>query len=401
MMFNKKSKIFIFFIIYISLFFYINCQDKESSEEETLSPKFNQEDLINKINEENENKSMNKEMKENIIDLENILYENNENVNNNIEENKEEEYNIETNIEINNNNENEKINLKENENKSMNKEEKENIINLENIFYENNNIEENKEEEYNNEANTEEIKINNENEKINIKENEEAIKDIFDNLNQNNETENIIKTEPDNKKNIEYNEYIDKNMYNTEEEGKLEKLKVLFKKYLFLFHHQLLEYVPKPYDYLFMFALGYFFMKLFTKGKSSIYIKKKKKVDESIVFEIELKLREILKFQDKLKEKKNSDEIGQKPKIENLIKMPDETININKLIEIENKLNILMEDLCKRNKDDSVEKKLQNNICELQNKILEDIKKLDEASGDEEEEEEEEDDNEENEKKNE
>ena len=73
MMFNKKSKIFIFFIIYISLFFYINCQDKESSEEETLSPKFNQEDLINKINEENENKSMNKEMKENIIDLENIL----------------------------------------------------------------------------------------------------------------------------------------------------------------------------------------------------------------------------------------------------------------------------------------------------------------------------------------
>ena len=285
----------------------------------------------------------------------------------------------------------------------MNKEEKESIIDLENIFYENNNIEENKEEEYNDEINAEEININNETEKINIEENEESLKDIFDSLNQNNETENIIKTEADYKENIEHNEYIEKNMYNTEGEGKVAKLKVLFEKYLLLFHYEILKYVPKPYDYLIMLTLGYFFMKLFTKGKSPIYIKKKKKVDESIVFEIELKLREILKFQDKLKEKKNSDEIGQKPKIENLIKMPDETININKLIDLENKLNVLMEDLCKRNKDDSVEKKLQNNICELQNKILEDIKKLDEENNDDndEEEEEEEDDNEENEKKNE
>ena len=100
-----------------------------------------------------------------------------------------------------------------------------------------------------------------------------------------------------------------------------------------------------------------------------------------------------------MKEKKNSGENVQNPKIENLIKMPDETININKLIQLENKLNILMEDLCKRNKDDSTEKKLQNNICELQNKILEDVNKLEEENNDDDEEEEEEDDNEENEKK--
>ena len=216
MMFNKKFKIFIFFIIYLSIFFYINCQDKESSEEEILSHEFNLEDLINKMNEENENKIMNKEEKENIIDLENI-------------------------------------------------------------FYENNNIEENKEEEYNDEINAEEININNETEKINIEENEESLKDIFDSLNQNNETENIIKTEADYKENIEHNEYIEKNMYNTEGEGKVAKLKVLFEKYLLLFHYEILKYVPKPYDYLIMLTLGYFFMKLFTKGKSSIYIKKKKK----------------------------------------------------------------------------------------------------------------------------
>ena len=374
MMFNRKFKIFIFFIIYISILFYINCQEKEKSEKEELLPEFNVEDLINKMNEESENKE-NIEAKENIENIE-------------IKENIEAKENI--------------------ENKDMNMEEKENI-DSQNILDENNenensnNINENieKEEDNNAETNTEDIndEENNEAENINIEENEDASRDIFDNLNQNNESENIIKTDTDNKENIEYNDYIEKNMYNTEKESKLEKLKLLFEKYLLSFHQELLKYVPVPYDYLIMFVLGYFFMCFLTKGKSSISIKKKKKVDESIVFEIELKLREILKIQDKLKEKKNSGENVQNPKIENLIKMPDDTININKLIQLENKLNILMEDLCKRNKDDSTEKKLQNNICELQNKILEDVNKLEEENNDDDEEEEEEDDNEENEKK--
>ena len=62
---------------------------------------------------------------------------------------------------------------------------------------------------------------------------------------------------------------------------------------------------------------------------------------------------------------------------------------MGKLEEIENKLNKLMNDLCERNKENSVEKNLQNNICDLQTKILEEVNKQEE--GDEEEEEEDDD----------
>ena len=118
-----------------------------------------------------------------------------------------------------------------------------------------------------------------------------------------------------------------------------------------------------------MFFLGYFFMRLFTRGKSSIYVKKKKKLIDSNVFQIDQKLREISKIQEQLKEKKKSNNNNMKMKID----LPKEEINIDKYNQIENKLKTIMNDLLERNKKSSNERTLQDNICNLQNKILDEV----------------------------
>ena len=156
------------------------------------------------------------------------------------------------------------------------------------------------------------------------------------------------------------------------------KLKIMFEKYLLSFHNQLLEFLPVPYDYICMFLLGYFFMKLITQGKSSIYVKNKKKLDDPNVFEINKKLREISQ---KLTAKKNVE----RKKSEKKVYTNMHTVDLGKLEEIENKLNKLMNDLSERNKNNSQEKVLQNDICELQTKILDEIKKRDEDDEEEEE----------------
>ena len=157
----------------------------------------------------------------------------------------------------------------------------------------------------------------------------------------------------------------------------------MFEKYLLSFHNQLLEYVPVPYDYICMLLLGYFFMKLITQGKSYIYVKNKKKLDDPNVFEINKKLREISQ---KLADKKT---VGGK-KTEKKVYTNMQTVDLGKLEEIENKLNKLMNDLSERNKNNSQEKVLQNDICDLQTKILDEIKKRDEDDEEEEEDDEEE-----------
>ena len=209
-------------------------------------------------------------------------------------------------------------------------------------------------------------------------------------MKQNNLTENITDD-------FEHSEYNEQNIYNTEKGEKFEKLKILFEKYLLSFHNELLKYLPLPYDYLLMFALGYFFMRLFTNGKSSINIKNKKKLVDMNVFQIEKKLKEISLYQKKLEEK-NKGNVKPKQIKQNLIKLPKEIINLEKMDQIENKLNILMNDLNERNKDNSNERTLQNNICDLEQKIMEEIskKKAEEAEEEEGEEEEEEKEKEEN-----
>ena len=144
-----------------------------------------------------------------------------------------------------------------------------------------------------------------------------------------------------------------------------------------------------PYDYLFMFVLGYFFMRFFTTGKSSINIKMKKKLTDPNVFTIEKKL-------EKLKEKFNNNnpqqqKQGKKKLKQNLLNLQIEELNLVKLEEIGNRLNNLMKDLCERNKEKSVERNLQDNICDIQYEIVKEVKKknLEEEEGDEEGEEEE------------
>ena len=213
-----------------------------------------------------------------------------------------------------------------------------------------------------------------------------------DYLTNNNETEDITNTKNDNKEKFNYEEYKKYNK-DPDNQGIFNKIKILFEKYLLSFHNELLKYMPVPYDYLFMFVLGYFFMRLFTGGKSSIYVKKKKKLIDSNVFQIDQKLREISKLQEKLKEKKKNNNNNNLMKIQ----LPKEEINIDKYNQIENKLNIIKNDLLERNKKDSNERKLQDKICNLQNKILDEVnKKKEEADDKNDEEEEEEEDDEDN-----
>ena len=158
----------------------------------------------------------------------------------------------------------------------------------------------------------------------------------------------------------------------------INKLKILFEKFLLSFHNQLLKYLPVPYDYIFMFVLGYFFMKLFTSGKSSIQIRKRKILKDPNVMEIEKKLKQISEISQQLGNNRGG------PKKQNEIKLPKISINLENFTKIEKKLNSLLNDLNERNKDNSAEKNLQNNICAIQNGILEEVNKQKDDDDDEE-----------------
>ena len=173
-------------------------------------------------------------------------------------------------------------------------------------------------------------------------------------------------------------------------------MKLLFEKYLLSFHNQLLNYLPLPYDYLFMVLLGYLFMCLFTKGKSSIKIKMKRKLIDPDVFAIEQKLEEIKKIHMKNETVNPAKKENKKVNVINSIKGK---INLEKLESIEKEINNIMNDLNERNKDNSQEKNMLNNICEIQTNILNEVTKKNEKKesdakndDDNEEEEEEEDD---------
>ena len=327
---------FIYFSFFV-LYIYINCQEDNIIKENIIE---------NNLSESNEEEKIN------------IVEDKTENFQN-------DESNFQSEDEINENNMEDIINENNKENNNI-----EDIIKNE----QNNIIE--------NEIDSENILIKEENENLNINE------------------EEIINIEKENLDNSHNYENIEQNNYNNKKEEKFEGLKILFEKYLLSFHYELLKYVPVPYDYLIMFVLGYFFMRIFTNGKSSIYVKNKRKLVDQNVAVIEKKLRDISKIQEKLRDKNNSDNKSQNP-IQEII-LPKVPIDLGKLDNIEKKLNELMIDLCERNKNDSKEKKLENNICGLQHKILEEIKNKDEDDDEEEEEEdddkEEEDEREENEK---
>ena len=386
MMLNKKFKIWFFFIIYITFYYSINCQEDNNNEGNIITEK---EEIFNNLNEnKEEEKNKEKTTEEQIISI-----ENNENQNDNIIENKEEEKNKEKTTEEQivsiENNENQNDNIIENK-----EEEKQENINES----QNDNIRENREEEEEEEKqeNNEEInkeeqnieKLNDENEKI--KENIEKTKDeISQGINiEINSNDTIIERGSENINNLDNKkkeENVMHNIYKTEKEQN-NKFKILFENYLLSFHNQLLKYLPIPYDYIFMFILGYLFMSLFTKPKNRIYIKQKKKLVDINIFQIEQNIREISNLQEKLNEKKNAGNGKQIQKNENLNYSPKEKIDLEKLEQIESKINKLMEDLCERNKENSVEKSLQNNICDLQTKILEEVNKQDEDDEGEEEE---------------
>ena len=162
--------------------------------------------------------------------------------------------------------------------------------------------------------------------------------------------------------------------------------------------NQLLKFLPTPYDYLFMIILGFSFMSLFVKGNKSANIKKQRRLINPDVFAIEQKLNEISKFQDELKNGKTFKNENKKLNIDNMIK---ENINIEKLDYIERTINKIMYDLNERNKENSQEKSMITNICDIQTKLIDEVTKSNEPQGetegkndkeDEEEEEEEEED---------
>ena len=227
----------------------------------------------------------------------------------------------------------------------------------------------------------------------------ENIENINNNIEENIQNENKPITEQDNMNNKENDNISNEYSYEDFIEKSGEKsfnLRLLFEKYLFSFHAQISKYHPQPYDYLFMVLLGYLFMSLFIGGKKSIKIKKSKRLVNPDVFAIE---QEISKIQEKMK-KGDFSKNKQKINVDNLVK---EKINFEKLESIEKGINYIMNDLNERNKENSKEKNLLNNICDIQTNILNELtqgsvkkKGKKEQNDDNEEEEEEEDDEEAN-----
>ena len=251
-------------------------------------------------------------------------------------------------------------------------------------------VKENKEEEEKNTKN-EIPNENKENENIvigtkdEIKENENAKEEKKDILNEeenklneenkNTETNDNLNNEDqyqhdhqheDHHHHEEYKEESTESKKNSE---KLQKLKILFEKYMMAFHTDLLRVVPFPYDYLSMFVLGYLITKFIFRSKKTFTIKKKKNLSDINVVTIELKLKEISKLQEKLKNNEGN-KVEQKNQ-DNLIKDLNEKVDLKRIENILKELNTLKTDLINRNQEDSTEKKLQNNICDLQMNILE------------------------------
>lgn len=191
--------------------------------------------------------------------------------------------------------------------------------------------------------------------------------------NQINNSESTEKTNKESQNHINIEE--DFNLKNSEtKKGKLvDQAKILFENYMLAFHQDLLMFIPFPYDYLFMFVLGYYFMKFLTRGGNSIILKKKKNMRNTNTTLIEKKYKEITFLQKKLKEAKENEKDNKTQEIKTIGGIDlqlKEFIDNKKLDEIENKLNVLMNDLINRNKEKSTEKVLHNSICDLQMNIL-------------------------------
>ena len=119
-------------------------------------------------------------------------------------------------------------------------------------------------------------------------------------------------------------------------------------------------------------------MCLFTKGKNSINIKKQRRLINPDVFAIEQKLNEISKIQNEVSKGKKQKKENKKINIDNIIK---ENINIEKLENIERTINKIMNDLNERNKENSQEKSMISNICDIQTKLIDEVTKNNEAQG--------------------
>ena len=150
---------------------------------------------------------------------------------------------------------------------------------------------------------------------------------------------------------------------------------MFLEKYLLSFHNELLKFLPVPYDYLLMFVLGYYFMKIFTGGKNCSNFTKSKKKNEDLNSENDAIIKNELKYIKKIEE-----EIRKKYKNGEKIQKKSSKINIDmeKLDNIDKKLSGLMNDLNERSKDNSNEKSMLNNICEIQDKILDIVNKEEE-----------------------
>jgi len=238
------------------------------------------------------------------------------------------------------------------------------------------------------------------NNKNEFKDNNDIIENNNDILEPNNsdvikdQTENIQTNEQEPKKDSFESTY----GFSDNERHEKSKFKILFEKFLFSLHNQLLKFLPTPYDYLFMIILGYLFMSLFIKEKKSANVKKQRRLINPDVFAIEQKLNEISKLQDEMNKGITPKKENKKLNINNLIK---ENINIEKLENIERSINKIMNDLNERNKENSQEKSMITNICDIQTKLIDEVTKNNEEQGetegknnkeDDEEEEEEEDD---------
>ena len=213
-----------------------------------------------------------------------------------------------------------------------------------------------------------------------FKDNNDIIENNDDNLEPNNSDEIKDQTE-----NIQTNEQEPKNDsfestygFNDNEVHEKSKFKILFEKFLFSLHNQLLKFLPTPYDYLFMIILGYLFMSLFIKEKKSANVKKQRRLINPDVFAIEQKLNEISKLQDEMNKGITPKKENKKLNINNVIK---ENINIEKLENIERSINKIMNDLNERNKENSQEKSMITNICDIQTKLIDEVTKNNEEQG--------------------
>ena len=124
---------------------------------------------------------------------------------------------------------------------------------------------------------------NNQNSKDNLDENNTANKDPIINVINEKEVEQIM---PENESHHNSENDLNKKHYFSNE--KINKVIVIFEKYLIKVHSDIKTYIPYPYDLIFFSILGYFCIWLICCGqRSSISLKKPKTVTDQNVFIID------------------------------------------------------------------------------------------------------------------